>query len=206
MNVTISNLAGDFDPTKTLVTAADVVGIGQGAFILIGEPNTDVSVVDPSSTVDIAISITDLNPLYTFQGLSLTSGNGVLAAGGLSDVTASVGSTFIETAGGKDLVTSPGGPDGTPVALPGTINFNDDTANWDAANGWTLAQHRNQWAINTPAAGEGTFISFTYTTEAVPQLFEERFMATLSFTPVPEPSVAVLSGLFGLGLIARRRR
>ncbi len=180
----VTNFTGEFVAAETAIA-----NITAG-----GHPLARVSVEDPVngngnesvSSAIIRLAITDVDPAYTLDGISLSSNSAVFSPEKLTNVQFDGdGTTVVDASSSPNIVA--GGVGAVPVALDldGTVNFSEPGA-WDNANGFTSDAHSLKWSVD--AAGS-TFLSAKFTTEAPPALTAERLVFGVGLRAGPDPSL-----------------
>jgi hypothetical protein len=144
--------------------------------------------------------MTNIQPDYVLDGISLTTTGAVLAPEKLTKVQFDgAGTTVVDVSSANVVI---GGVTATPdpLAFDGTVNF-AEPGSWDNPNGFTDSAHGITWSVDAPGS---TFLSAKYTTESPPAIAREYLAFGVGMTFVADPSLddfiqwaEVISGLFG---------
>jgi hypothetical protein len=201
--INVTGLTGEFTAAAT-----NIATITPAGHIL-----AQVSLRDPVndggnegvSRATIKFEITNLQPSYIINGISLTSSGAVLAPEELVNIQFDGASaTAVDNSGSTNILL--GGIGATPVSIAGggVINFREPVG-WDNVNGFTNGAHSTAWSLDAPGS---TSLQARYVTETPPAIAAENLAFGDSLTQVPEPSRIVLTmlGLTGMILAGGRRR
>ena len=197
--INVANYSGDFAAAETGISR--IINGGKSLVRVALEDPVNGAGDEPASGARVRLDITDVQPGYALDGISLTSSGGVFAPEALTNIQFDgAGTTVVDASGSTNILIGGVGNTPEPVSPGGTVNF-AEPGSWDNANGFTSGAHSLAWSVD--AAGS-TFLSIDYQSESAPAISRENLAFGVGITEMTGPHpptyddwVQVISGLSG---------